>query len=205
VLLTVALLLRIWALLIVGVQSGTSIRLDVALVLVTGMLTALWGNVGYLGVAMEHAQRLEGARRAELAAATARGEQAERQAAELKALSDERQELLRVISHEVRQPIHNAQAVLQGWRARLAASSPKAMPRRPRRAARAPCCARSRRRSTTSSPHRRCSSARSRRRCATPMSTCLLELSLATCRRRPGAGAHRARFPKFAPRRWMSA
>jgi len=43
VLLTVALLLRMLALLIVGVQSGTSIRLDVALVLVTGMLTALWG------------------------------------------------------------------------------------------------------------------------------------------------------------------
>ena len=54
------------------------------------------------------------ARRAELDAATAQRERAEQQARELKQLSDERQELLRVVAHEVRQPLHNAQAVLQG-------------------------------------------------------------------------------------------
>jgi len=124
-LLTVALLLRLLSVLAGGSQPNpsTAIRLDIALVLATGMLSALWGNVGYLGVAMEHVQRLEGARRAELAAATARSEQAERQAAELKALSDERQELLRVISHEVRQPLHNAQAVLQSVETALRAEA----------------------------------------------------------------------------------
>ena len=87
---------------------------DQIAVIGAGMVCALWGNIGYLGFAIESALRRASARDAELAAARARGEQAERQAAELKALSDERQELLRVISHEVRQPLHNAQAVLQG-------------------------------------------------------------------------------------------
>lgn len=87
---------------------------EVYAVIVAGVLTALWGNIGYLGVAMENAQRRESQRRVELAAATARSAEAERRAAEMKALSDERQELLRVISHEARQPLHNAQAVLQG-------------------------------------------------------------------------------------------
>jgi len=98
----------------VGLPSATSFGLDLGLLLLTGMLSAVWGNIGYLGFAMEITARRESARTAELAAANARSEQAERQAAELKALSDERQELLRVISHEARQPLHNAQAVLQG-------------------------------------------------------------------------------------------
>ncbi len=111
----VALLLRLLSLLegVAGAAQG-SLGLDVAFVLVTGLLAALWGNVGYLGFAMENLQRRESARIADLAAANARREEAERQAAELKQLSDERQELLRVIAHEVRQPLHNAQAVLQG-------------------------------------------------------------------------------------------
>ncbi len=101
---------------VAGVTGATQgqLGLDIAFVLITGLLAALWGNVGYLGYAMERLQQLESERRAELAAATASSEQAERQAAEMKKLSDERQELLHVISHEVRQPLHNAQAVLQG-------------------------------------------------------------------------------------------
>lgn len=88
--------------------------IDVFVLIAGGLIASLWGTVGYLGFALETANRRAKVRGVELAAATARGEQAERQAAELKALSDERQELLRVISHEVRQPLHNAQAVLQG-------------------------------------------------------------------------------------------
>ncbi len=87
---------------------------DVYLLLFTALLSSLWGNIGYLGFAIEQAERDVAAGTAKLAAADARREQAERQAEELKRLSDERQELLRVISHEVRQPLHNAQAVLQG-------------------------------------------------------------------------------------------
>jgi|WetSurMetagenome_2_1015567.scaffolds.fasta_scaffold13361_4 signal transduction histidine kinase len=113
--LAAALLLRL-----VTISAGVigpaapSFTLETVTVLLGSLLAALWGNIGYLGFAMEMAQRHESARTAELAAATARSEVAERQAAVLKALSDERQELLRVITHEVRQPLHNAQAVLQG-------------------------------------------------------------------------------------------
>lgn len=124
--LAVALLVRTVSLLegVTGAVQG-SLGLDVAFVLVTGLLAALWGNVGYLGFAMENLQRRESARIADLAAANARGEQAERQAAELKQLSDERQELLRVIAHEVRQPLHNAQAVLQGVEDALQPDAPE--------------------------------------------------------------------------------
>lgn len=114
-LLALALLVRLGSQMagVAGVSPG-QLGLDIAFVLISGLLAALWGNVGYLGYAMERLQQLESERSAQLAAATARSEQAERQAAELKKLSDERQELLHVISHEVRQPLHNAQAVLQG-------------------------------------------------------------------------------------------
>jgi signal transduction histidine kinase len=87
---------------------------DAYLLQVAGIASALWGNIGFLGVAMERAQAAESAGREALAVATARHDAAERQATALKNLSEERQELLRVISHEVRQPLHNAQAVLQG-------------------------------------------------------------------------------------------
>jgi signal transduction histidine kinase len=96
-----------------GPPRPLSLSPDGLLVVVATMFAALWGNIGYLGFAMETAQRRESARNAELAAATARSEEAEHRAAETKALLEERQELLRVLSHEVRQPLHNAQAVLQ--------------------------------------------------------------------------------------------
>jgi signal transduction histidine kinase len=112
--LAATLLLRLLSLLSgVGPAAPLAPSLDVTLVIVSGLLAALWGNMGYLGFALERSQRQESEHQAELAAEKARTEQAERQAAELKQLSDERQELLRVIAHEVRQPLHNAQAVLQ--------------------------------------------------------------------------------------------
>lgn len=110
-----AAVLRIFVLLAMEREpTAFDFTADVYLLQVAGIASALWGNIGFLGVAMERAQAAESAGREALAAATARRETAERQAEALKALSEERQELLRVISHEVRQPLHNAQAVLQG-------------------------------------------------------------------------------------------
>lgn len=51
---------------------------------------------------------------AELTREQALREQLERHAAQLDALVDERTEMLRVLAHEVRQPLHNAMAVLRG-------------------------------------------------------------------------------------------
>jgi signal transduction histidine kinase len=108
----------------IGAPADEGLGLDIALVLLMGLLSALWGNLGYLGFALETHERREATRHAELAAATARSAEAERRAAELKALSDERQELLRVIAHETRQPLHNTQVVLQGVAAALQGGAP---------------------------------------------------------------------------------
>ncbi|MFY9514666.1 MAG: HAMP domain-containing sensor histidine kinase, partial [Rubrivivax sp.] len=103
-LLCLALLIRLTAVLFDwGTGAGpaaSTLGADTGLVLLASVLSALWGNLGYLGFAIEQAERRVVVRSAELAA--------------VKALSDEREELLRVISHEARQPLHNAQAVLQG-------------------------------------------------------------------------------------------
>lgn len=94
--------------------SQLATAFDTELLLLAWMLTALWANLGYVGFAIEMAERRARLRGAQLAEVTEQRELAQQQAQALRALSDERQELLRVISHEVRQPLHNAQAVLQG-------------------------------------------------------------------------------------------
>lgn len=97
-----------------ALPGAITMAFDTELLLLAWMLASLWGNLGYVGFAIEMTERRARLRGAQLADATERREQAEQQAQALRALSDERQELLRVISHEVRQPLHNAQAVLQG-------------------------------------------------------------------------------------------
>lgn len=113
--LAAALLMRCVSLLMgMAVDPPFSLGPDSALLLGVGLVTALWGNVGYLGMALERARQEEVARRAELDAEIVQRARAEEQAQALQQLSEERQELLRVVAHEVRQPLHNAQAVLQG-------------------------------------------------------------------------------------------
>ncbi|MBG6081733.1 signal transduction histidine kinase [Rubrivivax gelatinosus] len=97
-----------------SIPGAITMAFDTELLLLAWMLASLWGNLGYVGFAIEMTERRARLRGAQLADATERREQAEQQAQALRALSDERHELLRVISHEVRQPLHNAQAVLQG-------------------------------------------------------------------------------------------
>lgn len=63
-----------------------------------------------------------GARQAELLREQAQRQEAERQALELNRLLAERDEMLRVLAHEVRQPLNNASAALQGAAAILAQS-----------------------------------------------------------------------------------
>ncbi|MBK1713806.1 sensor histidine kinase [Rubrivivax gelatinosus] len=119
------LFLRLASLLLGG-GAPAAPAIDTELILLAWMLAALWANLGYVGFAIEMAERRARVRSVELAAATEGRELAERQAAELKTLSEERQELLRVISHEVRQPLHNAQAVLKGAADALHGAAPVA-------------------------------------------------------------------------------
>ncbi|MFZ5551089.1 MAG: sensor histidine kinase [Pseudomonadota bacterium] len=92
---------------------------DLLLVFTGGLVVAIFGNVGYMGLALD-ASRL----RRDLQARALEQAQEQRVAAEAKAevLADrlaEREEFVRVLAHEVRQPLNNASAALQGVQASL--------------------------------------------------------------------------------------
>lgn len=95
--------------------------MDFALTFVSGLFAALYGNLGYIGIALETSQRHDMAKGAELAREQERLLQAEAHARGLSALLEqreqlltERSELLTALAHEVRQPLNNASAALQG-------------------------------------------------------------------------------------------
>jgi signal transduction histidine kinase len=92
---------------------------DLLLVLAGGLVAGIFGNVGYVGLALD-AARL----RREAQARALESEQKQRGAAEAHAavLAErlaERDEFVRVLAHEVRQPLNNACAALQGVHASL--------------------------------------------------------------------------------------
>jgi len=77
------------------------------------LLAAIYGSLGYMGMALERSHRQELAGDRALAQASAERAAAEQHARQLRTLLDEREELLRVLAHEVRQPLNNATATLQ--------------------------------------------------------------------------------------------
>lgn len=94
--------------------------LDFALTLLTAVIAALYGNLGYIGIALETARDRELARTEELAREHERHMQAQVRVDEQAALLLERgvllaqrEEMLAVLAHEVRQPLNNASAALQ--------------------------------------------------------------------------------------------
>jgi signal transduction histidine kinase len=93
---------------------------DVALAVVSGGLAALYGNLGYIGLALEASRVAELARGADLAREQERGAQTELRVREQALLLEERgrllasrEEMLAALAHEVRQPLNNASAALQ--------------------------------------------------------------------------------------------
>ena len=93
---------------------------DVALTLVSSVVASLYGNLGYLGIALETARRHELAHEAELAREQERRMQTELRMQEQAAAHEERgrllaqrEEMLAMMAHEVRQPLNNASAALQ--------------------------------------------------------------------------------------------
>ena len=107
---------------VLSAGSGASAyvpTLDLLLVLLGGLVAGIFGNVGYVDLALEAARA-----RREAQARDLRQEQMQRGAAEAqaKALAErlaERDEFVRVLAHEVRQPLNNASAALQGASAAL--------------------------------------------------------------------------------------
>ncbi|RZL37959.1 MAG: HAMP domain-containing histidine kinase [Rubrivivax sp.] len=97
-----------------------------ALAFVTSLVATLYGNLGYIGLAMESTQMREMSRRVELAREHEMRLQAELRVDEQAQLLEERSRLLRqreeilgALSHEVRQPLNNASAALQSAEAAM--------------------------------------------------------------------------------------
>lgn len=105
-----------FAVIATGMSSSQllNVSFDAVLALVAALLLALYSNIGYVGMALERAQLRARHRLTELEASRTEGKQAVQESTELRELLAEREEMLRLLAHEVRQPLHNAQAVLQG-------------------------------------------------------------------------------------------
>jgi signal transduction histidine kinase len=93
---------------------------DFAALAVIGFVAGLYGNLGYMGLALDRARNAEEHARAERLGERFKRELAERQSEELRTMLDqrnrlatERDRLLRVLAHEIRQPLHNASGALQ--------------------------------------------------------------------------------------------
>lgn len=113
-------------------QAGTSFpsSLDFALLFITAIVAALYGNLGYLGMALETISGRDMARATELAREQARRLEVERHAQEQAVLLAERtralalrDEMVATLAHEVRQPLNNASAALESAEAVVRAST----------------------------------------------------------------------------------
>jgi signal transduction histidine kinase len=112
--------------------SALSTSLDFALMFITAVVAALFGNLGYLGMALEAISGRELQRAAELAREQAQRQNVERfsqeQAAMLKertAMLAQRDEMLATLAHEVRQPLNNASAAVESASAVLHGATPR--------------------------------------------------------------------------------
>jgi signal transduction histidine kinase len=86
---------------------------DFGLLVCGGLAAALYGNLGYLGLVLDRTSaRARQARDAQLAE-TLRREAAESASAELRGLLQQREDMLQLLAHEIRQPLHNASGALQ--------------------------------------------------------------------------------------------
>ncbi|MDH4391136.1 MAG: HAMP domain-containing sensor histidine kinase [Aquabacterium sp.] len=106
--------------------DGNGGALDLALAVGLAVLTAVFGNLGYLGLVLGRSRAAERAAIAVQWAERLRREAAEDRAASLRdllhqrdELAAERDQLLKLLAHEIRQPLHNASGALQAARAVL--------------------------------------------------------------------------------------
>jgi signal transduction histidine kinase len=117
-LLTAALVLRAFALAVAPPETG---RWDWWLVVGAAAVAALFGNLGFLGMVLDDLHRAELQARQAQIDETASREAAELTAQELQALlaqrdelADDRESLLQVLAHEIRQPLQSAGLAMQG-------------------------------------------------------------------------------------------
>lgn len=100
------------------------------------VLAALFGNLGYLGLVLQRSRAAEQAACAVQWEERLRREAAEDRTGSLRdllqqrdALAAERDQLLKLLAHEIRQPLHNASGALQAARAALGEPGEDRLPR----------------------------------------------------------------------------
>ncbi|MDH4391137.1 MAG: ATP-binding protein [Aquabacterium sp.] len=116
--LTAALVLRALAFASAPPEAG---RWDWWAVVAAAAVAALFGNLGFLGMVLDDMHRAELQARQAQIDETASREAAEQTAQELQTLlaqrdelAEERESLLQVLAHEIRQPLHSAGLAMQG-------------------------------------------------------------------------------------------
>jgi signal transduction histidine kinase len=136
-LLVLAIILRTSVLLLQGGSEPASGQAwDLVVAVCLAVLAALFGNLGYLGLVLERSRTAEQAASAVQWEERLRREAAEDRTASLRdllhqrdALASERDQLLKLLAHEIRQPLHNASGALQAARAALGEPGPDRLPR----------------------------------------------------------------------------
>ena len=109
------LLLRMAGVLFIGSgMPAYAPTLDLLLSLLGGLVAGIFGNVGYVELALEASRARREAQARDLRQEQVQRGAAEAQAAVLAERLAERDEFVRVLAHEVRQPLNNASAALQG-------------------------------------------------------------------------------------------
>jgi signal transduction histidine kinase len=136
-LLALAIVLRTAVTLVQGSATpATGQAWDLVAAVGLAVLAALFGNLGYLGLVLQRSRAAEQAASAVQWAERLRREAAEDRTASLRdllqqrdALAADRDQLLKLLAHEIRQPLHNASGALQAARAALGEPGPDRLPR----------------------------------------------------------------------------
>lgn len=100
-----------------GFSGSDSIAVTMALPI--AFIVSLYGNLGFMGLVVERSNDNQEQHTRELERLSAQRQEAEAHASRLMAWLADRDELLRLLAHEVRQPLNNATAALQAARKAL--------------------------------------------------------------------------------------
>ncbi len=116
-------LIMLWATWSIGLSGWPAPSVGatplVTIAVIASLVVSLYGNLGFMGLIIERAHRQELLQARELERLAAQGQAAQQQAERLGAWLEERDEMLRLLAHEVRQPLNNASAALQAARKAL--------------------------------------------------------------------------------------
>lgn len=103
-------------LLAVGEAEALSRSSDAVLLALAGLFTSVFGNIAYIGITLESVHARERAQTSEVDRISQAQRASQAESESLLGLLRERDEMLHLLAHEVRQPLNNASAALQSTR-----------------------------------------------------------------------------------------